>query len=124
MTDVVLNHITHKQACQENTHHRIHQIKIVGFRCIEILRQEVLYPMYQQLQQQSSQSRTNADQETEQQDKTLFLNILFTPDQKALQPISFFSLHRSAHCLMIFITPPSSSLIMLDGLGDPTSSCR
>ena len=52
MTDVVLHHVADKQSGQEDTHYRIDQIKVVGFRRIEIIRQEVLYPVYDDFQYQ------------------------------------------------------------------------
>ena len=79
MTDIILHHIAYKQSSQKNTHYRINQIKVVGFRCIEIIRQEILYPVYQHLQYQSRNSRKDTYQKAEYQDKLFFLNILFTP---------------------------------------------
>ena len=52
MTDVVLHHIANKQPGQEDTYYRIDQIKVVGLRRIEIVRQEVLYPVYDDFQYQ------------------------------------------------------------------------
>ena len=93
MTDVILHDIAHKQACQKNSHYRINQIKVVGLRCIEIIRQEILYPVYQHLQYQSCNSRKNTYQKTEYQDKLFFLYILFTPQKETLKQTSLLFFH-------------------------------
>ena len=54
-------------------------IKLDKGGVIKIIRQEILYPVYQHLQYQSRNSRKDTYQKTEYQDKLFFLNILFTP---------------------------------------------
>lgn len=60
MTDVVLHHVADKQSGQEDTHYLIDQIKVVGLRRIEIVCQEVLYPVYDDFQYQYDECRKNA----------------------------------------------------------------
>lgn len=85
MTDVVLHHVADKQSGQEDTHYRIDQIKVVGFRRIEIIRQEVLYPVYDDFQYQCGECRKDTYKKTENQYEPLFLDILFAPYDEALQ---------------------------------------
>ena len=82
MTDVVLHHVADKQSGQEDTHYRIDQIKVVGFRRIEIIRQEVLYPVYDDFQYQCGECRKDTYKKTENQYEPLFLDILFAPSLK------------------------------------------
>ena len=105
MTDVVLHHVAYKQSGQEDTHYRIDQIKVVGFRRIEIIRQEVLYPVYDDFQYQCGECRKDTYKKTENQYEPLFLDILFAPYDEALQQ-----------------TLPN--LMILDGFGRPVSSWR
>ena len=49
--------------------------------------------MYQHLQYQRGKCRKDTDQEAEYQNKPLFLNILFAPQDETLQPSAFFFCH-------------------------------
>ena len=123
VADIVLHHIADKQPSQENPHYGVDQVQVVGLGRVEVFRQEGLYPVYQHLQYQGGQGREDTNQEAEYQDEPFFLDVLLAPDEEPLQQIFPFSLH-AFYCLMIFMTPPLSSLMMLDGLALPVSSRR
>ena len=123
MTDIILYDITYKQPGQKDSHHRIYQILVISLCCVEILCKKILYPMYQQFQYQCGKCRKDTDQKAKNQDKPFLLDILLTPNDKALQPTSLFSSH-FLYSRIILITPPLSNLIMLDGFGLLISSCR
>ena len=95
MTDIVLHHVADEQSGQEDAHHRIDQIKVVGLRRIEIVRQEVLYTVYDDLQYQCGKRRKDTYQKTENQDELLLLDILFAPDNETLQQTSLALCHFS-----------------------------
>ena len=124
MTDVVLHHVAYKQSGQEDTHYRIDQIKVVGFRRIEIIRQEVLYPVYDDFQYQCGECRKDTYKETENQYELLFLDILFAPYDEALQQTPLVLCHFPFYSRIILMTPPLPNLMMLDGFGRPVSSWR
>ena len=116
MTDIIFYDIAHKQPCQKDSYHRIYQILVISFRRIKVLRKKILYPVYQHFQYQCGKCRKDANQETKEQDKPFLLNIPLTPNDKALQPPSFFSNHL-LYSRIILITPPLSNFIMLEGFG-------
>ena len=84
MTDIILYDIAYKQPCQKDSHHRIYQILVISLCRIEVLRKKVLYPVYQHFQYQCGKCRKDTDQKAKNQNKPFLLNILLTPNDKAL----------------------------------------
>ena len=64
--------------------HRIYQILVISLCRIEVLRKKVLYPVYQHFQYQCGKCRKDTDQKAKNQNKPFLLNILLTPNDKAL----------------------------------------
>ena len=85
MTDVVSDDVFHEKTSQQDTDHRIEQIEVVGSRHIEIASQQMLDEMDQLLQDDSCRSGADSHQETNDQDKVLLLDVLLTPQEKAIE---------------------------------------
>ena len=68
-------------------------IVVVGLRRIEIVRQEVLYPVYDAFQYQCGERRKNTHKKTENQYELLLLDILFAPNDEALQQTPLILCH-------------------------------
>lgn len=85
MTDIIFHNVPHEPSRQEDTHHRVNQIKVVRFRSIEIISEEILYRMDKELQNQCSKCCENTYKKTENQNKLLLLNVVFTPTDKTLE---------------------------------------
>ena len=87
MANIILNDTAYKKSCQENSHNRIDQIEVVCLRSIEILRQEVLYPVDEHLQNQGRKGCEDTDHETQDQNETLLFDMVFAPHDEATQPL-------------------------------------
>ena len=126
VADIVLHHIAHKEARQQDAHHGVHQVEVVGLGRVEMVGQEKLDPMYQLLQQQGGQRRADAHHEAEQEDELPVLDVLLAPSDEPGLP----ALHRiyrcilAHHCRMILTSPPLPSLMMDEGRAGAVSVRR
>ena len=93
MADIILYHIAHEQSSQKDADHGVYQIEVVGCRRVEVLRQEVFYPVDEHFQYQGSQGCEDTYQKAEYQDESLFLDVFLAPDEETLQQIFSFCLH-------------------------------
>ena len=122
VSDIVFHYVADKPSRQENTDHRIDQIKVVGFRRVEVVGQEILYPVDKVLQYQCRYGGEDAREKAQYQDELLFLDMILTPMNKVLYKTNFFFLHALIYSRIILMTPPFSNLIILDGFGRFLSS--
>ena len=71
---IVAHHITDKESCQEDTHHGIQQVQVVGFIGRKVLCEEVLYGVYEPLECQRCESRAQSHYDSQyEQNKELEL---------------------------------------------------
>ena len=67
MPDVITDNIADEEHRQPNAHDRIDEVEPVGTRDGELLRQQMLYPTYEPLQQKSGTRGKDANEETDEQ---------------------------------------------------------
>jgi len=67
MPDIITDDIADKEHRQPNTHDRIDEVEPVGTRDGKLLRQQMLYPANEPLQQKSGTSGKDANEEADEQ---------------------------------------------------------
>ena len=80
MTNVITHDSTNKDRREEDTYHGVYEIEQVGLRDAELMGQQILNLGYEPLQEQSGKSSQHADDESEQQDESFFLDAPLAPN--------------------------------------------
>ncbi len=78
---------------EEDADYGVDQIEVVGFRRVEVVRQEILYPVYQHLQYQGGECREDTYQKAEYQDELLLFDVLLAPQQELLKQVFLLFFH-------------------------------
>ena len=99
MPDVVAHDVADKESRQEDAHHGIEQVEPVRLCGIEVLGQERLNLMNEHLQYPRGKRREDAHQETQQEDETLFTDVLLAPTDELLK-------ERKLSCACVHRAPP------------------
>jgi hypothetical protein len=79
MANIVPDNVFYKQTGKQNPNHRINQVKIIRPGYMRIAREEMLYQVNGFFQQNSAESRTDAYDKTQYQDKIPFPDMPFPP---------------------------------------------
>lgn len=79
MADIVFDDVFHIEPGNENTNHGINQVEVIGMRFAEIVRQQILYQMYNIFEKTCSQSRKNTNRKTDNSYEFPFTDVLVTP---------------------------------------------
>ena len=64
VADVVFHDVADEESGEEDADYGVDQIEVVGFRRVEVVRQEILYPVYQHLQYQGGECREDTYQKS------------------------------------------------------------
>ena len=121
MADFIAYNLAYKKPRNENTNYRIYEIEPIEGVFVKATCKQVLYEMYEMMQQICSKSRDYTNQKTEHKHELPMRNMLLSPLSEAVNKTRFLLLVR--HCLIMVTVPFSVSLIMLDDFALPFSSC-
>ena len=106
MTDILANDVLNNQGCQEDSYHRINQIKPVHLGHIKAICQHMLDSLYQRFQQPRSDCRHHSHQEGHKNEQLALTKMLLQPSYKNFgnSLIVLFIFYRPQYSLLEFFT--------------------